>query len=87
MSDRDNQLAGMARSGRRHGWAVTRHTLGYYKLRFTRDDGSIAVRVGPCGQITGVVVDLGGQRRQLGATSRNVFDDLLAAPLIGEARR
>ena len=86
MSDRDDQLAELGRSGRRHGWTVTRHTLGYYKLRFARADDSVAVRVGPCGQITGVVADLGGQRCQLGATSRNVFDDLLAAPLTGEAR-
>lgn len=80
MSDRDKLLADLERVGRRHHWNVARITLGYYKLRFTRDEGTIAVRVGPTGRLAEVTVDLYGQHYQLSLPARAALEELLARP-------
>lgn len=80
MSDADKLIADLERVGRRHGWNASRNSLGYYKLRFARDEGTIAVRVGPAGRLAEVTVDLHGQHYQLSLPARAALEELLANP-------
>lgn len=81
MTDADRLLADLERAARRHGWAVFRHTLGYYKLRCVKDGGSVAVRVNPTGRIDRVAVDVEGVRYQVAGPSRTAVEELLLKPL------
>lgn len=81
MSDAEKLLADLDRAARRHGWATSRHTLGYYKLRCVKDGGSIAIRVGPTGRIDQVAVDVDGTQYQLVAPSRAAVEEMLLKPL------
>lgn len=81
MSDAEKLLAELERSARRHGWATSRHTLGYYKLRCIRDGGCIAVRVSPTGRIDQIAVDVDGTQYQLVAPSRVAVGELFVKPL------
>lgn len=78
MSDRTGLIAALERYGRRHGWNVTHTTLGYYRLRFTRPEGTIAVRIGSAGRIADVTVDLHGKHYQLSLPARRSLEDLLS---------
>lgn len=81
MSDAEKLLADLERTARRHGWATSRHTLGYYKLRCVKDSGTIAVRVGPTGRIGQVAVDVDGTQYQVVAPARAAVEELFTQPL------
>ena len=81
MSDAEKLLAELERVGKRHGWRPARQTLGYYRLRFTRDDGTVAVRIGNSGRIDQVAVNVDGQRYQLTAPTRAAVEEILLQPL------
>lgn len=80
MGTRADVTAALTRTGRLHGWNVTPIRLGYYSLRFARDDHSIGVRFGAGDRITDVTVDAGRDRYQLSLPARAALDELLAAP-------
>lgn len=86
MASTDDQIAALERAGRRHGWNVNRHTMGYYKLRFARSEGTIAVRFGAGGRIREVSVDVTGLRYQLSLPARAALEELLARPLVAPER-
>jgi hypothetical protein len=80
VSDRDTLIADLERVARRHGWNATRTTLGYYKLRLSREEGTISIRVSPTGRLSEVTVDLYGQHYQLSLPARTALEELLARP-------
>lgn len=81
MSSRADLEAALTRTGRRHGWNVTTQTLGYYRLHFTRTDGTVRVRFGSGGRINEVTVDIRGNRHQLSLPARQRLDEILATPV------
>lgn len=81
MSDAEKLLTDLARTARRHGWATSRNSLGYYKLRCAKNGGSIAVRVGTTGRIDQVAVDVGGTQYRLATPSRPLVEELFVQPL------
>ena len=80
MTDAEKLIAELERVGKRHGWRPARQTLGYYKLRFTRADGTIAVRVGASGRIDQVAVDVDGHQYQMTGPSRLAVEEILFKP-------
>lgn len=80
VSERDKLIADLERVARRHGWNATRNSLGYYKLRLARDEGTVLIRVGPTGRLAEVTVDLYGQHYQLTLPARSALEELLARP-------
>lgn len=69
--------------GRRHGWNVAADALGYYRLRFTRSDGSIAVRFGSGGRIADVCVDMRGSLHRLSLPAQARLEEILVSPAKG----
>ena len=80
MTTRADVEAALARFGRRHGWGVSFHSLGYYKMRFLRSDGTILVRLGAGGRIIEVAVTVGGCHYQLNRPARQQLQNVLAIP-------
>ena len=81
VASRADLEAALTRTGRRHGWNVTTHSLGYYRLHFTRADGTVRVRFGAGGRISEVTVDIKGNRHQLSLPARQRLDEILSTPL------
>lgn len=80
MNTRAETEAELARLGKRHGWYVSFHNLGYYKLRFMRIDGTVQVRLGAGGRISEVAVNVGGCLRRLSLPARQQLEQVLATP-------
>ena len=81
MSTRADTESALSRFGRRHGWLVSAHTLSYYRLQFTRADGTIRVRLGPGGRISEVTINLGGSLHQLRLPARARLEEILSTPI------
>jgi hypothetical protein len=80
MNTRAEAEAELARFGRRHGWYVSSHSLGYYKLRFMRIDGTVQVRFGAGGRLSEVAVNVAGRLYRLGLPARARLEEILSAP-------
>lgn len=80
MNTRAEAEAELARLGKRHGWYVSFHNLGYYKVRFMRVDGTVQVRFGAGGRISEVAVNVGGCLYRLGLPARQRLEEVLATP-------
>lgn len=78
---REDLTGALSRTARLHGWNVTPIRLGYYTLRFTRDDGTIGVRIGAADRIAEVTVDIGRDHYQLSLPARSRLEELLASPV------
>jgi hypothetical protein len=81
VSTRADTESALSRLGRRHGWLVSAHTLSYYRLQFTRTDGTIRVRLGAGGRISEVTVNLGGSLHQLRLPARARLEEILSTPV------
>lgn len=80
MAYRADLESALTRIGRRHGWNVTTTTLGYYRLHFTRSDGTVRVRTNVVGRIAEVTVDICGNRHQLSLPARQRLEEILTTP-------
>lgn len=81
MSTREELIGDLGRIARRHGWVMSRQSLGYYGLRFIRSDGTILVRIGTADRISEVVVDIGGNRHKLSLPARQRLEEILTSPV------
>lgn len=80
LSTRADLEQALMRVGRQNGWGIATPSMGYYQMRFSRDDDAVRVRFGPGGRIADVVVDSRVGMYRLSLPARERLEGVLSAP-------